>query len=90
MNFIPTILNVNYYPNITNTNNTCIKYISLYIINLSLKISQFYLTAIPDCKEMSYLNVQDRIQGGDMHQNIHNIKQPESLCYIVHKKKIFV
>ena len=42
-------------------------YISLYIINFSLKINQFYLTAIPDCKKMSYLNVQDRIQGGDMH-----------------------
>jgi hypothetical protein len=22
---------------------------------------------LPDCKKMSYLNVQDRIQGGDMH-----------------------
>ena len=87
MNFIPTILNVNYYPNITNTNNTCIKYISLYIINLSLKISQFYLTAIPDCKEMSYLNVQDRIQGGDMHQTIHNIKQSLNHCVTLFIRK---
>jgi hypothetical protein len=87
MNFIPTILNVNYYPNITNTNNTCIKYIYLYIINLSFKISQFYPTAIPDCKEMSYLNVQDRIQGGDMHQTIHNIKQSLNHCITLFIRK---
>jgi hypothetical protein len=63
------------------------KYIPLYIINLSFEIGKFYRTSIPDCKEMSYLNVQDRIQGGDMHQTIHNIKQSVNHCVTLFIRK---
>jgi hypothetical protein len=80
--FYPNNIGHNYYPNLTNTKNTC-----LSIINFSLQISQFYLTAIPDRKEMSYLNVQDRIQVRDMHQTIHNTKQSVNHCVTVFIRK---
>jgi hypothetical protein len=38
-------------------------------------------------KEYKYLNVQDRIQGGDMHQTIHNTKQSPNHCVTLFIRK---